>query len=63
MPRLVNHDQRREELAQHVWALIRSEGIGGVTIRGLSKQSGWSSGPYDITYLPAKASWLLLPSS
>ena len=44
MPRIVDHDQRRQELVRHVWALIRREGVDGVTIRNLSEQSGWSSG-------------------
>lgn len=44
MPRIVNHDQRRAELAKAVWSLIREAGMAGVTIRKLSEQSGWSSG-------------------
>lgn len=44
MPRLVDHDQRRAELAQAVWGLIRDQGLAGVTIRALSDRSGWSSG-------------------
>lgn len=44
MPRVVDHEQRREELTQHVWTLIRQYGLDGVTIRNLSQQSGWSSG-------------------
>lgn len=57
MPRIVNHDLRREELAQHVWELIRREGIGGVTIRNLAQQSGWSSGAIRH-YLPDRESIL-----
>ena len=44
MPRIVNHDHRRAELAQAVWSLIRDHGLSGVTIRNLSERSGWSSG-------------------
>lgn len=44
MPRVVDHDQRKNELAQATWSLIRKEGLAGVTIRKLSEQSGWSSG-------------------
>lgn len=57
MPRIVNHDARREELARHVWTLIRREGLGGVTIRNLSHQSGWSSGAIRH-YLPNRESIL-----
>lgn len=44
VPRIVDHDQRRAELAEAVWSLIRQKGLAGVTIRHLSEQSGWSSG-------------------
>ena len=44
MPRIVNHDERRAELAEAVWALIRERGLAGVTLRHLSEKSGWSSG-------------------
>lgn len=57
MPRVVDHEQRRQELTQHVWALIRSSGIAGVTMRGLSEQSGWSSGAIRH-YLPNRQSIL-----
>ena len=57
MPRIVDHDQRRQELVRHVWALIRREGVDGVTIRSLSEQSGWSSGAVRH-YLPTRDSIL-----
>ncbi|OLV17957.1 TetR/AcrR family transcriptional regulator [Deinococcus marmoris] len=44
MPRIVDHDQRRAELTEAVWSLIREQGLAGVTIRNLSERSGWSSG-------------------
>ena len=53
MPRIVNHEERRAELAKHVWILIRKQGIAGVTIRNLSAQSGWSSGAIRH-YLPTR---------
>lgn len=53
MPRIVNHDTRREELTQHVWQLIRKQGLSGVTIRNLSQESGWSSGAIRH-YLPTR---------
>lgn len=44
VPRIVDHDQRRSELTDAVWSLIREQGIAGVTIRSVSARSGWSSG-------------------
>lgn len=44
MPRIVNHDHRRAELASAIWSLIREQGLSGVTLRNLSERSGWSSG-------------------
>lgn len=57
MPRIVDHDQRRDELTKHVWALIRRQGLDGVTIRNLCQQSGWSSGAIRH-YLPTRESIL-----
>ncbi|GAA4022932.1 TetR family transcriptional regulator C-terminal domain-containing protein [Deinococcus rubellus] len=44
MPRIVDHDQRRRELAETVWALIREHGVEGVNLRLITVRSGWSSG-------------------
>lgn len=44
MPRVVDHDQRRAELAAVVWSLIRERGLEGVTLRQITEKSGWSSG-------------------
>ncbi|WP_261665058.1 TetR/AcrR family transcriptional regulator [Deinococcus sp. Marseille-Q6407] len=57
MPKQVDHDQRRAELAQAVWRLIRRSGLGGVTIRALAEESGWSSGAVRH-YLPSRAAIL-----
>lgn len=57
MPRIVDHDQRREELARHVWQLTRQRGLEGVTLRSLSEVSGWSSGAIRH-YLPHRESIL-----
>lgn len=53
MPKHVDHDARRDELAQAVWELISHDGVGGVTIRRLAAQSGWSSGAIRH-YLPTR---------
>lgn len=44
MPRVVDHTERRRELARAVWGLIRRDGLRGVTIRRVADASGWSSG-------------------
>ena len=44
MPKIVDHEQRREELAAAVWRLASREGLDAVTIRGVSAEAGWSTG-------------------
>lgn len=44
MPKVVDHEQRREELAAAVWRLASRDGLDAVTIRGVSAEAGWSTG-------------------
>jgi AcrR family transcriptional regulator len=44
VPKVVDHDVRRRELAAVVWRLIARDGIEGVSIRDVAVESGWSSG-------------------
>ena len=44
MPKEVDHDERREELLEAVWRVIARHGIEGTTIRGIAKETGWSTG-------------------
>lgn len=44
VPKVVDHDRRRRELAGVVWDLIAREGIEGVSIRDVAAAAGWSSG-------------------
>lgn len=53
MPRIVDHEARRRELAASVWALIRESGLEAVTIRAVAERSGWSSGAVRH-YLPTR---------
>ncbi|WP_153502560.1 TetR/AcrR family transcriptional regulator [Cumulibacter manganitolerans] len=53
MPRIVDHEERRRELATSVWSIIRTDGIEAVTIRALAERSGWSSGAVRH-YLPTR---------
>ncbi|TSA86453.1 TetR/AcrR family transcriptional regulator [Deinococcus detaillensis] len=58
MPRIVDHDQRRRELAETVWALVREHGVAGVSLRQISERSGWSSGAIRH-YLPHREAILM----
>lgn len=44
MPRLVDHDVRRRELALAVWGIIAERGIEGVTLRAVAREAGVSVG-------------------
>jgi AcrR family transcriptional regulator len=44
MPRIVDHEQRRRELAAAAWRIIARESLEGVTIRSIARESGYSNG-------------------
>ena len=44
MPRLVDHDQRRAELAAAGIRIMLREGLDGVTVRGVAAEAGCSTG-------------------
>ncbi|OPA77565.1 TetR family transcriptional regulator [Paenibacillus selenitireducens] len=44
MPKIVNHDQRRELLAEAAWRVIRREGLEGVSVRRVAEEAGMSLG-------------------
>ena len=44
MPKVVDHEQRRRELAAAVWRVIGREGVAEVSIRAVAAESGWSTG-------------------
>jgi AcrR family transcriptional regulator len=44
MPKVVDHEQRREELAAAVWRLASRDGLESVTIRSVAAEAGWSTG-------------------
>jgi AcrR family transcriptional regulator len=44
MPKLVDHQQRREELVRAVWQVISREGIEGATVRRVAQEAGLSVG-------------------
>ena len=44
MPKVVDHEQRRQELVEAAWRVIARVGIDGVTIREIANESGYSTG-------------------
>jgi TetR/AcrR family transcriptional regulator, transcriptional repressor of bet genes len=44
VPKVVDHEQRREELAAAVWRIASRQGLDAVTIRGVAAEAGWSTG-------------------
>ena len=44
MPKVVDHAERRAELASAVWRLASREGLDAVTMRGVAAEAGWSTG-------------------
>jgi AcrR family transcriptional regulator len=44
MPKVVDHDARREELVHAAWRVIAERGIDEVTIREIAREAGYSSG-------------------
>src|SRR5262252_380065 len=44
MPKIVDHDQRRRELAQAAWNVIADSGIDGATTREIAREAGFSTG-------------------
>lgn len=44
MPKVVDHEQRRRELAAAVWRVLARGGVEEMSIRAVAAESGWSSG-------------------
>ena len=44
VPRLIDHDQRREELARALWQVVTDKGIAAVSIREVAATAGVSAG-------------------
>jgi AcrR family transcriptional regulator len=44
MPKIVDHDERRSELASAVWRLASREGLEAITVRRVAAEAGWSTG-------------------
>lgn len=44
MPKLIDHQQRREEIAAAAWRVIRREGVGGASVRTVAAEAGLAAG-------------------
>ena len=44
MPKIVDHDERRRQLAQATLRVIGRTGLGSATTRAVAEESGWSTG-------------------
>ncbi|WP_433701635.1 TetR/AcrR family transcriptional regulator [Nocardiopsis sp. CA-288880] len=44
MPKIVDHEQRRRELAEALWRVIAASGPAAVSIRSVAAEAGWSPG-------------------
>jgi len=58
MPKVVDHEQRREELAAAVWRIAAHEGLDAVTVRRVADEAGWSTGAL-VHYFSNKEELLL----
>ncbi len=44
MPKIVNHEKRRRELAEAVWRVVLRDGVEGVSVRNVAAEAKWSTG-------------------
>lgn len=44
MPKVVDHEQWRREIAEAVWRVIRRNGVEGASVRTVAEEEGWLAG-------------------
>lgn len=44
MPKVVDHDARREAVAEALWRVVDRDGVAGATMRAVAQEAGWSTG-------------------
>lgn len=44
MPKMVDHHERRQEIAAAMWRILLRNGMAAVTVRAVAAESGWSVG-------------------
>jgi len=42
MPKIVDHDARRAELAEAMWRVVCRDGVAAATVRSIAAEAGWS---------------------
>lgn len=58
MPKVVDHEGRRAELAAALWRVALRDGFDAVTVRSVAEESGWSAGALRH-YFPDKTRMVL----
>lgn len=58
MPKVVDHEGRRAELAVALWRVALRDGFDAVTVRSVAQESGWSAGALRH-YFPDKTRMVL----
>ena len=58
MPKVVDHDERRAELAAAVWRLVSHEGLDALTVRRVAAEANCSTGAL-VHYFPDKEALVL----
>jgi AcrR family transcriptional regulator len=58
MPKRVDHQQRRRELADAVWRVVAREGLDGTSLQLVANEAGWSIGSLRY-YFASKADLLV----
>jgi AcrR family transcriptional regulator len=44
VPKIVDHEARREEIAEALWRVVRQSGIQAASVRTVAAEAGWSAG-------------------
>lgn len=55
VPKIVDHDARRQELVEVTWRVIAQRGFDGVTLRDIAAEAGFANGALK-PYFPTRAS-------
>lgn len=58
MPKIVDHDKRRREIVEAIWAVIVRRGLVNATMREIAREAGFSSGIL-VHYFADKADLLV----
>lgn len=55
MPKIIDHDERRAEISAAVIRVVARDGVGGVTMREVAAEAGWSTGVLNHYFQNKKA--------